>query len=269
MDVFTDQGFGGNGACVFNDLNFTRQEKQAFARKIGLSETIFIKKTESEYYFEYFTPESEVDLCGHGTIAGIQYIKEKFNDQPNEVMTKSGKVNIEYKGNIIYIFLGEAEFIKDYDDIDALSDITALDKKVINMENLTPKIFRSGISDLIMPVKDYDSLMNINISKELLIKLSIKENIVGLHCFTIDEGHIYARNFAPLYGIDEESATGTSNNSVICYLREKNLLLFDFGVISQGTNNEIGKIYYLIKNNKVFIGGEVVKRNNKYDLSNK
>jgi len=46
------------------------------------------------------------------------------------------------------------------------------------------------ILDIIMPVKDYNSLMEIEIDRKKLIELSKKENVVGLHCFTIEKGRI-------------------------------------------------------------------------------
>jgi len=140
-----------------------------------------------------------------------------------------------------------------------LSEATNIKKTKIKIGKLQPKIFKSGIADIIMPVMDYNSLMEIKIDREKLIELSKNENVIGLHCFTIEKGRIYARNFAPLYGIDEESATGTSNNSLIYYLAREKLLPSNTGIIIQGSDNDIGNVHYLFKENSVYIGGEVTK----------
>ena len=257
--VFSQNGVGGNKACVLQDKEYSRAEKQAFAKEVGFSETIFIKKMDDIYFLEFFTPEDEVELCGHGTIAAVDYIINIFGGKPKFVMTKSGEIEIQYNDDIIYIKLGNAEEIKTIFDINRLSEVTNIEKEKIKLEKLQPKIFKSGIADIIMPVKDYNSLMEIEIDREKLINLSKKEDVIGLHCFTIENGKIYARNFAPLYGIDEESATGTSNNSVVHYLAREKLLPSNPGIIIQGNNNDIGNVHYLFKDTCVYIGGEVTK----------
>lgn len=257
--VFSQNGIGGNKACVIFDKGYSRVEKKAIAKEVGFSETIFIKKSDNIYFLEFFTPEDEVELCGHGTIAAVDYIMNIFADKPKFVMTKSGEIEIQYNNNIIYIKLGNADEIKTIFDINMLSEATNIGKEKIKLGKLQPKIFKSGIADIIMPVRDYNSLMEIEIDREKLINLSKKEDVIGLHCFTIENGQIYARNFAPLYGIDEESATGTSNNSVVHYLAIEKLLPSNPGIIIQGNNNDIGNVHYLFKDTYVYIGGEVTK----------
>ncbi|MCK5762673.1 MAG: PhzF family phenazine biosynthesis protein [Clostridiales bacterium] len=257
--VFSQNGIGGNKACVLLDKEYSRVEKQAVAKEVGFSETVFIKKTDNIYFLEFFTPEDEVELCGHGTIAAVDYIMDIFDDKPKFVMTKSGEIEIQYNDNIIYIKLGNAEEIKTLFDIKMLSEVTNLGNNIIKFGKLLPKIFKSGIADIIMPVKDYNSLMEIEIDREKLINLSKIENVIGLHCFTIENNQIYARNFAPLYGIDEESATGTSNNSVVDYLAREKLLPSNSGIIIQGRDDDIGNVHYLYKDTCVYIGGEVTK----------
>ncbi|MEA3423067.1 MAG: PhzF family phenazine biosynthesis isomerase [Bacillota bacterium] len=257
--VFSRNGIGGNKACVLLDKGYSRAEKKAVAKKVGFSETVFIKKLDCVYFLEFFTPEDEVELCGHGTIAAVDYIIENFKDKPKIVMTKSGEIEIRYIDSIIYIKLGNAEEIKTLFDIDMLSEATNLGKDKIEFQKMKPKIFKSGISDIIMPVRDYNSLMEIEIDRNKLINLSKTENVIGLHCFTIENGQIYARNFAPLYGIDEESATGTSNNSVLHYLAREKLLPSNLGIIIQGIYDDIGNVNYLYKDTFVYIGGEVIK----------
>ena len=69
--------------------------------------------------------------------------------------------------------------------------------------------------------------MRIKPDFDALSKLSEKLNVVGVHAFALSEEpgiRAYCRNFAPLYGIDEEAATGTSNGALTYYLYKQNIL---------------------------------------------
>ncbi|NCB71283.1 MAG: PhzF family phenazine biosynthesis protein, partial [Clostridia bacterium] len=80
---------------------------------------------------------------------------------------------------------------------------------------------------LIIPVESLESLRSIKPDYELITELSRKYDITGYHVFTLeteDENNTaQCRNFAPLFGIDEESATGTSSGALAGYLYENNL----------------------------------------------
>lgn len=70
-------------------------------------------------------------------------------------------------------------------------------------------------------MKNINILNSINPNLKKVSKISSKYNTVGYHVFTLETlfgSHTYCRNFAPLSGINEESATGTSNGALACYL---------------------------------------------------
>ena len=73
-----------------------------------------------------------------------------------------------------------------------------------------------------------------------MTELSKRYEVVGVHAFTYntEDGMIHARNFAPLYEIDEEAATGTSNGALTYYL-------YDYGMI------EPEKIYTVVQGEKM------------------
>jgi len=96
-----------------------------------------------------------------------------------------------------------------------------------------------------MPVKNEEELAKINPDFEALSKLSEKYKVVGVHAFTVNtkDGAVHCRNFAPLYDIDEEAATGTSNGALTFYLYKN-------GLLNEGTDN-------------IFIQGEAMNRPSK------
>ena len=87
---------------------------------------------------------------------------------------------------------------------------------------LTPQMISTGLPDIMMPVASLEALDAISPDFPALSKLSEKYEVVGVHAFTLDcggkEGETcHVRNFAPLYDIDEEAATGTSNGALTYY----------------------------------------------------
>ena len=85
---------------------------------------------------------------------------------------------------------------------------------------LEPKKVSTGLPDIMMPVADERELEKIDPDHPALAELSKKHQVVGVHAFTLNskDGKIHARNFAPLYQINEEAATGTANGALIYYL---------------------------------------------------
>lgn len=71
-------------------------------------------------------------------------------------------------------------------------------------------------------MRNYYRIYNQTLKKIKL--LSQKYGVIGMHLFALSEENIICRNFAPLYDIDEEAATGTSNGALACYLYHHQIL---------------------------------------------
>ena len=72
------------------------------AMENNLSETAFIVKEEHGYHLRWFTPASEVDLCGHATLASSFVIFNYYEQEKNalDFDTRSGKLTVVRKGNL-------------------------------------------------------------------------------------------------------------------------------------------------------------------------
>ena len=70
VDAFTDKLFGGNpaGVCLLNEWP-DKDVMQNIAAENNLAETAFLVKRENYYDLRWFTPEVEIGLCGHATLA--------------------------------------------------------------------------------------------------------------------------------------------------------------------------------------------------------
>jgi PhzF family phenazine biosynthesis protein len=100
---------------------------------------------------------------------------------------------------------------------------------------LLPSMISTGLPDIILPVSSSSQLSQISPDYAALSALSAKYGVVGVHAFALasqeDEPKTdnpvtaYCRNFAPLYGIPEEAATGTSNGALAYYLYLNGLMV--------------------------------------------
>jgi len=77
-----------------------------------------------------------------------------------------------------------------------------------------------------MPIATRELLAALKPDMNAITELSKKLNVTGVHAFVPGDGEIcaYVRNFAPLYGIDEEAATGTANGALTYYLYRRGLV---------------------------------------------
>ena len=85
---------------------------------------------------------------------------------------------------------------------------------------LLPRLISTGLPDIMMPVASRQDLDAVEPDMKALSALSERYKVTGVHAFTLDaeEGvTAHTRNFAPLYDIDEEAATGTSNGALTYY----------------------------------------------------
>lgn len=263
LKAFTYENNGGNGAgVIILDEQINNEEKQSIAKKIGLSETAFVKQIdENNFDVSFFTPICEVDLCGHATIATFYYLailgKIKGNSETKKVYqnTKAGKLEIEIKfsnNNVEYVLMQQSspkiykEMIgQDKKDISISLNIDESSIGLMDFD-IESTVVSTGLKDIIIPVKTRKILNKINANSNMIKSISLENDVVGYHVFTIYDNVIYARNFAPAVGIDEECATGTSNGALGSLLYEKGIIKDGFQVIQGEAMNEASLIYVKI-----------------------
>jgi PhzF family phenazine biosynthesis protein len=105
VDAFTDQPFRGNPAavCILPEPR-TEAWMQEVAREMNLSETAFLHAQADGFGLRWFTPATEVALCGHATLASAHVLWEAGHVQPGQTArfhTQSGLLTAERKGDWI------------------------------------------------------------------------------------------------------------------------------------------------------------------------
>lgn len=238
VDAFTDKTFGGNAAGVVildKDDNFPSEEKMIkLAAELRYSETVFIKpeqgSNEYDFHARYFTPTDEVDLCGHATIGGV-YCLNKTGMLKNgsiNLKTKAGIINVEVSENDMLMDMASPVHIATFEEENLLERIyDSMGISVPSEESISklkPMAISTGLPDIMLPIPSKKILDHMEPNMDMISELSRDLKVVGIHAFATNydeeistERSVFCRNFAPLYGIDEEAATGTSNGALAYY----------------------------------------------------
>ena len=235
VDAFTDVAFGGNPAGVVlleQGASFPSDGlMQQVAAELRFSETAFVQNNGSnEFTVRYFTPCSEVDLCGHATIATFGMMSSQ-GIIPRGVVcrnhTLAGELEVRVDDKVM-MQMAQPKVIAPLVDVPYLHDIMA-GMNMIDWPEMPVEVISTGLPDIIMPVGNVESLNALKPNMDKLTELSRELNVIGVHAFAIsDDGYTaHVRNFAPLYGVPEESATGTANAALNYYLYRRNIVKHD------------------------------------------
>ncbi|ACJ75482.1 protein YddE [Thermosipho africanus TCF52B] len=263
VDAFANDPFKGNPAgVVILKEDIPKSIKQLIASEVKFSETAFIKKISENYFkIEYFTPVSEIDLCGHATIATFYVLKEKnlvFPNNKYNLHTNVGKLTILIENDLVLMEQAKPELGKVYDK-ETIAEILGINSEELD-ERFKLQASYTGLWDLLIPIKKKETLLKLEPNLEKIKEFTKENNIVSFHLFTLDEKEALAntRDFAPLYGINEEAATGTANGALLYYLYKNNLIDEKkvYKIIQGESMNRKSEIFGKIENEKVFIGGK-------------
>ncbi len=248
VDAFTSVPFGGNtaGVVILPDNSIFPEDIliQKIAAELRYSETAFvIKNTDGDFTTRYFTPEGEVDLCGHATIALFTVLIETGAVKKSDMCinrTKAGNLKVKIDDEI-WMDMAAPKYIGKIETPEELYRIMS-GKEMESLKGYVPEIISTGLPDIILPVSDLHELNSLRPDMQALADLSRELGVTGVHAFAMEKDNYTAhvRNFAPLYGIDEESATGTANGALTYYL-------YKYGIVTP-------------ENKCIFIQGEAMGR---------
>ncbi|MCF8019744.1 MAG: PhzF family phenazine biosynthesis protein [Vallitaleaceae bacterium] len=270
VTAFSDSVDGGNLAGVVLDADSLSEEQMlGVAKEVGYSETAFVmKSTEADYKVRFFTPTDEVDLCGHATIATFNLLRDlgviTVGDYTQE--TKAGILELQILDHSVYMEQNAPKYYEILDKNEIAGCFDSHQRDYIG--DMPIQIVSTGLKDIILQVKDLETLLGLRPNLEKINAISRKHDVVGIHAFcleTLSNGEAHVRNFAPRYGINEESATGTANAALACYLMkyQKHEFHGDF-VIEQGYSmKRPSKIMVKVRvagddTMQVYVGGSAV-----------
>ena len=221
VDAFTDQPFGGNpaGVVLLEENNFPPEALMLqIAAELRYSETAFVRKlSPTEYHLRYFTPKAEVELCGHATIATFSLLYQmKLAKGECLCHTLAGDLRIEV-GSKVMMQMATPRIVATIEDTEEIYRALGVTDY---QPTLPVQVAYSGLPDLMIPMADVATLNGLQPNMEAISAITQKHKAVSFHVFAFgNDGYTaHVRDFAPLYDIPEESATGTANAALTHYL---------------------------------------------------
>jgi len=213
VDAFTDRLFAGNPAAVVLLDHWPENETmQAIAAENNLAETAFILPREKDFIIRWFTPVTEVDLCGHATLAAAFILFENNYIGGEKIRfqsVKSGPLGVTKENDFYYL-----DFPTDH-----LTEVSGA--QVANVENATgTKILElyKGRTDYLARVKDEETVRSLIPDLTLVSKLEARGLIVTAEG---EKADFVSRFFAPQEGIDEDDVTGSAHTTLMPFWSKK------------------------------------------------
>lgn len=273
VNAFTESLRGGNPAGVVLDSpDLTGEQMKHISKELAVSETAFVFSSKlADFKVRFFSPKVEVDLCGHATIATFftMALKGKFSPKKNNVVTQETKagilpVNIYYNDDkeIDKVMMTQSKPIYKniHFNISLVADSLKVDVTDID-DSLPKQIVSTGLFTLPICIKSYDALKNIKPDFEKVKKICDKMGAGSFHIFTFEtiesDSAYHARNFAPVYGINEDPVTGTANGAVSSYLVNHKIIENKSLICEQGDIiGRPGRVFVEIGKDVVKVGGK-------------
>lgn len=211
IDAFTDKVFRGNPACVVplnewlpDDILFNITKENAVA------ETAFFIDKGDKIHLRWFTPEIEMDLCGHATLAAAHCLKTFLNYPKNKIVfeTLSGDLIVNVENNSYYL-----------DFPSRMPKATELPEAIKNALNIQPKeVLKSR--DYVLVYETEDEIKNININRNFFDQINLGTGGV-IATSKGDNCDFVSRFFTPQASILEDPVTGSAHCSLIPFWSQK------------------------------------------------
>jgi PhzF family phenazine biosynthesis protein len=284
LDAFTNQPFTGNPAAVVSRADgLSPTEMQAIAREMNVSETVFVLSAtdpDADLQIRWFTPTTEVDLCGHATIACFHALARQGmyglggdGVHSVQVQTRSGTLPVQVEhgedGRVLVWFGLPVPVIRPCRlDREVLAELLGIHPGAFDADLPLAEFYRYAA----IPVRDLPTLKRLHPDAHGLAQLSAETGVGGFAPLTLETVHadsaLHIRFFAPSEGLIEDPVTGSAHGPLGVYLWRQGVLAARDGVIrcvgEQGDGlGRPGRVSVRIRVEgdevrKVEVGGEAV-----------
>lgn len=228
VDAFTDTPLTGNAAGVIPDAGeLTESQMAAIAGELAVSETAFVLDCDrADRRLRFFTPSTEVELCGHATIATHAHLYDDgvLDAGTHTVETAVGTLDVEVTNDGVVWMTQATPTVETVDiDYDRWATALGVPSAALTEMELPPAVASTGMGFLVLPVTFLEPLGDAAPDYGALADLATTYDAVGVYAFTFDtigaDSTLHARCFLPEAGIDEDPVTGTASGAVGAYLR--------------------------------------------------
>lgn len=243
IDAFTNTVFGGNPACVVPLTSWLPDETLLkITQENAVAETAFFVPKGDKFHLRWFTPEIEMDLCGHATLATAHCLKTILKYPSNNIVfeTVSGDLTVCVKDDFYFL-----------DFPSRMPVLAALPKIIEKSLNIAPKeVYKSR--DYVLVYDTEEEIKNIKINRQLFDQINLDTGgvIVTSKGTTCD---FVSRFFTPQASILEDPVTGSAHCSLIPFWAKK---LHKKELTALQLSKRRGTLNCLDKNDRVIISGQ-------------
>lgn len=248
IDTFTNQLFKGNPAavCVVDSFPLPLL-MQKIATEINLSETAFIVgKPNAHYDIRWFTPLTEVELCGHATLAAAHVLWRELSVEDNPIYfdSPSGVLMASHTGNEITI------------DLPAYShEPMAIPDGLTDALGISPVCVSKAHDDCIVELCTFADVVNLKPNIASLQDINCRGVIVTADGKAGGNYDFVSRFFAPRVGVTEDPVTGSAHCKLAPYWAER---LGKNELIGYQASKQSGVVKVRYEFNRVHLTGEAV-----------
>lgn len=206
VDAFTSTLFGGNPAAVCPLQEWLPDDlMQRIAMENNLSETAFFIRKDNRFSIRWFTPVSEVALCGHATLASAHVIFHHLGYGPGLILfdSKSGELRVTRKNDLLVL---------DFPADDAKP--IAAPAGLFEAMGSEPVECHKGRTDVMLVYKSEEEIIALSPDFKKLAGAGVRGVIVTAPGKASD---FVSRFFAPAVGVDEDPVTGSAHTTLIPY----------------------------------------------------
>ncbi len=249
IDAFTDKIFGGNPAAVCPLDHWPSDEVlHNIAVENNLAETaFFIHQEGNKYHLRWFTPEIEIDLCGHATLASAFVIFNELDYAGDELVfeSKSGILKVKKLGAYLELDFPSRPPIK--------SDLPAAISDALNIRPV--EVWKSR--DYMLIYKSEEEVKNLVPDMGMLNQINISPGgIIATAEGAAEDVDFVSRFFTPQASVFEDPVTGSAHCTLVPYW---SIRLGQTSHRALQVSNRGGELLCQLQGDRVTIKGKAVK----------
>jgi PhzF family phenazine biosynthesis protein len=243
IDAFTDKLFGGNPACVVPlDSWLPDDMLLKIAKENAVAETAFFVDKGEKIQLRWFTPEIEMDLCGHATLASAHCLATLLD-------YKKDKIIFETLSGDLMVKVGNGQYTLDFPSrMPVTKNLPAIISASLNSQ---PKeVLKSR--DYVLVYENETEVRNIEVNRQIFDEINLGPGgvivtAVGDHCDFV------SRFFTPQASILEDPVTGSAHCSLIPFWAKR---LNKKELYAQQVSERMGKLFCEDRGDRVLISGQ-------------
>lgn len=252
VDAFTDQIFGGNSACVVPLGEWLPDEMLLkIARENAVAETAFFvpcsatkqkDREAADFNLRWFTPEIEMDLCGHATLAAAHILKNVLHFAGDYMVfhSRSGILQVSAENDLYTLDFPSRVPVK--------AELPSIIKEALGEQPSEVLLSR----DFVLVYSTEQAVRDIKINRQIVDQVNLDPGGIivtapGDHCDFV------SRFFTPQASIFEDPVTGSAHCSLIPYWSKR---LHKKKMIALQLSDRVGKLFCEDKGERVLIAGK-------------